>query len=99
MIRFDTRDKKPKLYDLIPLTVLVAAAAGILIVHEPSHPRLVCWLLGAYYGAIILRLVIAFWGQLHYHPYSYNTIIYSGFALFLLSVLITHIVLSVRMLH
>ena len=98
MIRFDTRDKKPKLYDLLPLTAIVAAAV-LLLAREPANTRLVCWILGAYYGAVILRLLVAFRGQLQYNPYSYNTIIYSGFALFLLSVLITHIVLSGKMLR
>ena len=98
MIRFDTRDKKPKLYDLLPLTAIVAAAV-LLLAREPANTRLVCWILGAYYGAVILRLLVAFRGQLQYNPYSYNTIIYSGFALFLLSVLITHIVLSSKMLR
>ncbi len=98
MIRFDTRDKKPKLYDLLPLTAIVAAAV-LLLAREPANTRLVCWILGAYYGAVIIRLLVAFRGQLQYNPYSYNTIIYSGFALFLLSVLITHIVLSGKMLR
>ena len=95
MLRFDTRDKKPKLYDLLPLT----AAAGVLLaVFARSHPAAVCTVLGVYYLAVIVRLLTAFQGQLAYNPYSYNTIYYTGFALFVLAILIMHIVLSARML-
>ena len=40
----------------------------------------------------------AFFAQLQYNPYSYNTIYYMGFSLFLLSVLITHVMLTVRLI-
>ena len=98
MIRFDTRFIKPKLYDLLPLTAVVAALLGVFIhLGAPAHRTAICVVLGLFYLTVILRLLVAFRGQLQYNPYSYNTIIYSGFALFLLFVLITHIVLSVRM--
>ena len=100
MIRFDTRNKKPKLYDLLLLTA--AAAAGLFLCFRrgpQGYEAAICTILGLYYLTVILRLLTAFRGQLQYNPYSYNTIIYAGFALFLLSVLITHIVLSVRMLR
>ena len=99
MIRFDTRNKKPKLYDLLPLTAVVVALILLFGRDVPANQRLTCWVLGAYYAVVILRLAVAFRGQLQYNPYSYNTILYSGFALFLLSVLITHSVLSFRMLR
>ena len=97
MLEFDTRDKKPKLYDLLLLTA--AAAAVVLLVGGETQERhmAVCVVLGLYYAAVIFRLITAFLGQLRYNPYSYNTLFYSGFALFLLSVLVTHILLSVRM--
>ena len=46
---------------------------------------------------MILALLWAFREQIRYNPYSYNTIFYMGFALFALSVMITHIVLALRM--
>ena len=98
-MKFDTRNKKPKLYDLLPLTAVVVALILLFGRDVPANQRLICWVLGAYYAAVILRLAVAFRGQLQYNPYSYNTILYSGFALFLLSVLITHSVLSFRMLR
>ena len=99
MIRFDTRDKKPKLYDLLALTAVAAASAALIRFCAPTHQTPICAVLGIYYLAVILRLIAAFFGQLRYNPYSYNTIIYSGFALFLLSVFITHTTLSVNMIR
>ena len=100
MIRFDTRNKKPKLYDLLALTAVAAALVGMfLLLNVRARQAAICAVLGLYYLAVILRLIMAFRGQLQYNPYSYNTIIYSGFALFLLSVFITHAVLSVGVLR
>ena len=45
---------------------------------------------------MIALMMRAFFMQLEYNPYSYNTIIYMGFSLFLLSVCVTQIVLAVR---
>ena len=99
MIRFDTKDKKPKLYDLLLLTAAAAVLLGVLIRSGAQpHKAAVCVIVGVYYLAVIVRLVTALFGQLRYNPYSYNTIIYSGFALFVLSVFITHTVVSARML-
>ena len=99
MIRFDTRDKKPKLYDLLALTAAAAVSAALIGFSAPAHRTAICAVLGLYYLAVILRLIAAFFGQLRYNPYSYNTIIYSGFALFLLSVFITHTTLAVNMIR
>ena len=100
MIRFDTRDKKPKLYDLLLLTAVAAVLLVVLIcLGVQMHRAAISVVLGLYYLAVILRLLTALFGQIGYNPYSYNTIYYTGFALFTLFVLITHIVLSARMLR
>ena len=100
MIRFDTRDKKPKLYDLLGVTAAAAALLVLFILLDrPWHSIAVCTLLGAYYLTVIVRLQMAFRGQLQYNPYSYNTIYYAGFALFMLFVLTEHILLSVKILR
>lgn len=97
--RFDTRDTKPKLRAL----ALWTAAAVIALV-------ILAWAGGAWRGAVmsivtalyafgtILVLLWAFREQIHYNPYSYNTIFYFGFALFALSVMLTHMILAARML-
>ena len=100
MIRFDTRNKKPKLYDLLVLTAAAAVLMAAFILLVPSsHALAVCTILGVYYLAVIVRLLTAFRGQLQYNPYSYNTIYYAGFALFVLFVLVEHIILSARILR
>lgn len=96
-ISFDTRDKKPKLYGLLALTAVAAVLVAALIAIDPSGSAgRVCVAVAAYCFAAVLTLVYAFREQIRYNPYSYNTIIYFGFALFALSVMITHIVLAVR---
>ena len=99
-MKFDTRDKKPKLYALLILTVIIAAAvAGVRLWGGENCAVAVCVLLDFYFAAAIVLLLFAFVGQIHYNPYSYNTILYAGFALFVLSVLITQVRLTVRMLR
>ena len=44
-------------------------------------------------------LLWAFREQLRYHPYSYNTIFYIGFALFVFSILITNVNLALKMIR
>ena len=100
MIRFDTRDKKPKLYDLLGVTAVTAALLALFILLDtPAHSVAVCLILGLYYLVVIVRLLTAFRGQIQYNPYSYNTIYYAGFALFVLFVLIEHIILSAKILR
>ena len=98
-MRFDTRNKKPKLYDVLIVGAVVALAVTLLYaVGRGRYALPSVLLLDAFFVYAIVRLVIAFMGQLRYNPYSYNTIYYAGFALFLLSVLITHITLTVRVI-
>ena len=97
-MRFDTRQKKPKLWNAAVLTAAVFAAVVLLLLQGAEQNALtVSVLLSVYFALLLVLLVRAFFGQLEYNPYSYNTIIYMGFALFLLSVCVTQIVLSVRL--
>ena len=96
---FDTSDKKPKLYDVLTVGASVLAAVIVLSVIGGGKYFLPAALfIDAFLVYAIARLVIAFIGQLRYNPYSYNTIYYAGFALFLLSVLITFVLLTVNMM-
>ena len=98
-MRFDTINKKPKLYDVLIVGAVAALAIAVLYaVGKGKYALPSVLLLDAFFVYAIVRLVIAFIGQLRYNPYSYNTIYYAGFALFLLSVLITHITLTVRVI-
>ena len=98
MLRFDTRDKKPKLWNLAGVTAATAVFFAVCLltpVKEP--PALAGAVLVLYFTTAFILLVSGFRKQIQYNPYSYNTIIYMGFALFDLSVIMTHTVLTVRM--
>ncbi len=97
--RFDTRDTKPR---LLPLQILTAAAALIVSVLAMTAgdraAAAICAVVAVYAFGIILALLWAWREQIRYNPYSYNTIYYFGFALFALSVMITLIGLTARIL-
>ena len=98
MVRFDTRDRKPKIYDIAVLTAAVFAFLGILVMRGSyEHVHLISCILIAYLAAVIVLLIRAFIRQLRYNPYSYNTIYYIGFAIFVLFLLLTQIILAVRL--
>lgn len=97
-MRFDTRDTKPKLYDVLIAAAAVFAAIGILFAVKPAHYAPICSIiLDCFFLYVLIRLITAFFGQIRYNPYSYNTIIYSGFALFTVAVLVTNVLLTVRL--
>lgn len=90
MIRFDTLDKKPKLYDLLIIAAVFLAAVGAMAcfgIERFAAP--ICALAIVFCIIVIVRLITAFIGQLRYNPYSYNTIYYVGFALFVFSITVT----------
>ena len=97
-MRFDVRTKKPKLWNAAILSAAVLAVVGGLLAQGMEKYALpASAILSVYWAALLGLLLIAFYKQLQYNPYSYNTIIYMGFSLFVLSVLITQILLTVRM--
>ena len=97
MWRFNTRDTKPKLYSLLFITALAALALGVQLVLDPrGNAGAACVTVAVYCLFAVVLLLYSFREQIRYNPYSYNTIIYFGFALFTLSVMITHILLAVR---
>lgn len=56
-------------------------------------------ILAAFFLVTIFLLLKAFREQLRYNPYSYNTVYYMGFALFLVSVLMDHTRLLVHLVY
>lgn len=98
-MKFDVRNKKPKLYTLLIQTILVLGIV-LLLAWEGAHKYAVpiAVLLDLLFLAAVIQLLIAFVHQIQYNPYSYNTIFYMGFALFLLSVWIMLLVLTVRLI-
>ena len=92
------RNKKP--YASAAAGLAAAAAAlttSLAAAGADEHALLISVVLDVFFLAAIVLLVRAFFAQTGYNPYSYNTIYYAGFSLFLLSVLITHISLTVHL--
>ena len=96
-MKFYTRDKKLKVYSI---AVLTAIAALLLFAVVRTVPELLLpygnLILTVYFACVILILLNAFQKQLQYNPYSYNTIFYPGFALFICSLMGTHAYVTVR---
>ncbi len=84
--------KKPKVWDIAVLTGVVLAI--VLILNLGSSERTmfyICTLINVYFIAAIGMLIYAFLRQLKYNIYSYNTIYYVGFAIFVAFVMISHV--------
>ncbi|MBQ7500898.1 MAG: YdcF family protein [Clostridia bacterium] len=95
-IRFDTRNKKPKLYNLLILTAITAIAVALLVVTDPGrHAAAACITMAAYCLLAAVILFYSFREQMKYNPYSYNTIFYFGFALFSIAVMALFIMTAV----
>ena len=96
-LQFDTRDKKPKVYNIAVLSCLTAVLFAVL--SAAPEEILFQWaniILAVYFGIVIAMLADAFLKQLQYNPYSYNTIIYSGFAFFSLFMMGAHATAAVQ---
>ena len=86
--RAQSPSKKPKVWSIAVLSVVFAAALAVLLTRPQFSVPAIAWLIRIYLAAVIVLLLRAFLGQLRYNPYSYNTLYYIGFALYLLSTLI-----------
>ena len=99
-MRFDTRDKKPKLWNIAVLTGVLAVILALFFrlgAERYGSAISICFVL--YYIVVLVFLLRAFVGQLQYNPYSYNTIFYMGFSLFLLAVLALQLRLTVLLVR
>ncbi|MBP5253815.1 MAG: YdcF family protein [Lachnospiraceae bacterium] len=99
-MKFDTRDRKPKLYGIL---AAVAAAAVIITLLVPTgaeaHSLPIAAVVALFILSCIVQLVIAFFLQIRYNPYSYNTIIYAGFSLFLAVLLVLQVLVIVSIVR
>ncbi len=99
-MKFDTRDKKPHIWNIAVLAVITGASLIALgAAGAEKHVLPISMILAAFFLVTILLLLHAFLEQLKYNPYSYNTVYYMGFALFLVSVLINHLILTARLIQ
>jgi len=97
MLKVNSLKKKPKVYNIAVLSVLTLIALALL--SRADETRRLLWgnlILTLYFALVIACLLRAFLRQLRYNPYSYNTILYPGFALFVLFLFITHLTITVR---
>lgn len=89
MFKFDTLDKKPSVWNIAFLSGILVLAVGLMFLRKPVNAGVVSILFCIYLVLVIICLVRAFFLQIRYNPYSYNTIYYAGFSLFLLTLLIS----------
>ena len=88
--------KKPKVWNIAVLSLVVVAVLAVLTTREHIALPVIVLVVCGYLTTVIVFLLRAFFKQLRYNPYSYNTIYYIGFSLFLLFVLIAQIVAAVH---
>lgn len=85
-MKFDTRDKKPKLWNIAVLSgALLAVIALLLHLGAERYGAAISVSFIAYYVIVLVLLLSAFCKQIQYNSYSSNTIFYMGFTLFLLA--------------
>lgn len=95
--RFDSRDKKPALYWLLIPASAAALAVSVMISVDPAGSMTAaCAVMATLCLCTVLGLIRALVRQMQYNLYSYNTIIYTGFALFVSFIFVTYVVLTVR---
>ena len=90
-LKLDTLEKKPKVYGIAVLTAAVLVLLTVVFLLQKEWMlRFSFLLLALCFLAVSVLLVRAFFLQIRYNLYSYNTIIYFGFALFSVSVALTY---------
>ena len=99
-MKFDTRQKKPKIWNIALLSAVLAAVLAVFLLLGAERWAPVISLVFAVYELLVVILLLsAFFKQLQYNPYSYNTIFYMGFALFLTAVFLLQLRLSFLLLR
>lgn len=99
-MKFDTRDKKPHIWNIAILAAVTGALLAALgTAGSKEYVLPISMILAAFFLVTIFLLLKAFREQLRYNPYSYNTVYYMGFALFLVSVLMDHTRLLVHLVY
>lgn len=96
-MKFFSRDKEPKLYNL--LILIFAAAAVLFFINRMADPQRLIYVnsvMTLTFALAVVFLFSAFFRQLAHNPYSYNVISYSGFGLFTLSLVWTHAYLTLQ---
>ncbi len=96
-VKFDTRDKKPKIWNVAVISAVAVIAVTVLAVTTGNRYIMpISLIMDAYFVGVIIMLITAFFRQLQYNPYSYNVIYYLAFALFVFFVLAFHVLATIR---
>ncbi|MBO7364070.1 MAG: YdcF family protein [Lachnospiraceae bacterium] len=99
-MKFDTRDRKPKLYGILAAAEAAAVVITLLVLTgAEAHSLPIAAVVALFILSCIVQLVIAFFLQIRYNPYSYNTIIYAGFSLFLAVLLVLQVLVIVSIVR
>ena len=93
-MKYFSLDKKPKVYNIAIASIILFIV--LLILFYLNKPSLIIVSFIVYFISVLYMLADAFIKQLKYNPYSYNTIIYSGFFLYILFMLFTAISIIVN---
>ncbi len=81
-VRYDTRNKKPNVWDITYLVILTVVSELVISRLNSPHAELYADLVMiVFYIAIGILLLRARRKQMEYNPYSYNTIYYTAFAI------------------
>ena len=92
-MRIYTRSKKPKLYSILALTAVFAVSLVLLLVLFKSAGDFalgnISVLFTLYFLLVLVILVVSLIRQLKYNPYSYNTVYYFSFSLFVLALVLS----------
>lgn len=91
MIRFFTLNKKPRPHIIVALSVIAFIIVAFLMKDPVGNARYIHITFMIYLALMILLFMHHFFRQLQYNPYSYNSIYYIGFSLFLLVTLISQL--------
>ena len=94
--RFYTLEKKPTVWNIAFLTVFMIIGMAVILTRQAIS---IPWFLAVYivfHLAVLGMLIRAFFRQLRYDPYSYNTIYYSGFTILMLVYLLQVVFLVSR---
>ena len=87
---------KPKIYNIAIISVLFVIFLVLYRIFKPFNEFTLGIVFGIYLSAVIVMLLDAFKKQLEYNPYSYNSIYYISFAMFVGSILFSDLVFLVR---
>ena len=99
-MKLDVREKKPALWDLLILTCGAALLCAAVLRFGGEKAAVSCAVIAdVFLLCAVVMLVRAFFRQIEYNLYSYNTIYYMGFALFLFAVFVSCVLLTAEMIR